>query len=230
MRLNQFLSQAGVCSRRAADQLISRGAITVNRRPAVLGQQIDPQVDHVIYQGQEVVLKHKFLYYILNKPKNVLSTTSDDRGRPTVLDYIKIPTRLYPIGRLDFASTGLILLTNDGDLTLRLTHPRYHLSKTYLVDIDKPLTSSHLNQIASGLYLDNQKTLPLKIVSNHGSSTNFIITLHQGLNRQIRRMFEQLGYQVLRLHRIAVGPISLGDLKPGECRPLSSLELKSLQK
>ena len=115
-------------------------------------------------------------------------------------------------------------------MTLRLTHPRYHLSKTYLVDIDRPLTLNHQNQIASGLFIDNQKTLPLKIVANHGSGTNFIITLHQGLNRQIRRMFEQLGYVVLRLHRIAVGPISLGDLKPGECRPLTSLELKSLQK
>lgn len=228
MRLNHFLSQAGVCSRRAADQLISRGLISVNRRPATLGQPIDPQNDHVIYQGREVILKNKFYYYLLNKPKNVVSTASDDRGRPTVLDHVKSPVRVYPVGRLDFESTGLILLTNDGDLTLRLTHPRYHLPKTYLVDIDKPLLASDQAKISAGIYLDDQKTSPIKIVANHGSKTKFIITIHQGLNRQIRRMFEQFGYQVTSLHRIAVGPLVLGNLRPGESRPLSPAEISSL--
>ncbi|MCL4384334.1 rRNA pseudouridine synthase [Patescibacteria group bacterium] len=229
MRINKFLSLAGVCSRRAADVLISQKKILVNHHPATLGEQIDPGKDLVTYRGEKLTLDHQKLYYLLNKPPHVVSTAKDDRGRPTVTDYLKIKKRLYPVGRLDFDSTGLILLTNDGDLALCLTHPRYHLPKTYLVTIDRPLTVSELTALRRGVVLEDGPTLPATITPQNSPPTRLEITLNQGKNRQIRRMMAHFDHRVLTLHRTAIGPLKIGSLSAGQARPLTPAEIMLLK-
>ena len=229
MRLNKFLSQAGVASRRAADQLIQNGRVFVNGRVASLGLQVDPVKDVIKVDGQSHVVDHHKEYLMLNKPINVLSTVTDDRDRRTVIDVVRPTARLYPVGRLDYNSTGLIILTNDGDLSLALTHPRYHLPKTYEVEIDRPLSSMHLNAFKQGIVLDDGKTQPALITLIDASNRRFRIILHQGKNRQIRRMFEHFEYRVLRLHRVAIGPLRIGQLQPGQWRALTSSELHALK-
>lgn len=230
MRINKFLSTAGVASRRAADQLIKAGRVTKNGQTATLGDQVDPAADSVKVDGKRVLLTQTFEYLMLNKPFGVLSTVTDDRDRKTVIDLIYSKQRLYPVGRLDYNSTGLILLTNDGDFALRLTHPRYHLPKVYLVEINKPIIPAHLSQLKLGIVLDDGPTEPAEIAYTDISKRKFKIILHQGKNRQIRRMFEHYDYRVLHLHRTNIGPLFLGSLQPGQSRSLTSHEVSVLKR
>lgn len=222
IRLNKFLAQTGFASLRKIDTLISNQKITVNGVFATLGQKIDPQKDKIFFENKPLnVSKDKLVYFILNKPLNVLSTTSDDRGRKTVLDFVKTPHRLFPVGRLDYNSTGLILLTNDGSLALKITHPRYHLPKVYLVTILGKISPPKISSLCSNL-------VKVKFVKFSENKSLLKFTLFQGKKRQIRLLCQDAHLHLLTLHRISIGPLNLGGLKPGEYRPLSTAEVKDL--
>lgn len=222
-RLQKYLSRAGVASRRKAETLIEAGAVTVNGVRAELGQQVeagdDVRVNGVSARPQEHAT------YLLYKPVGVLSAVSDDRGRQTVVDLLPPVPGLHPVGRLDLESEGLLLVTNDGALTLHLTHPRYEHEKEYRVWCDAPLTSREINQLLSGVTLDDGPARAFAARLTPGGCT---VVLREGRNRQVRRMLGALGIGVTRLLRTRVAHLTLGDLKPGEFRGLPETELKPL--
>ena len=215
-RIQKVLAQWGVASRRQAEQLIRSGRITVNGRMANIGEKIDPFNDSILYDGKRIQgQRRELLYILLNKPLGVISTCFDPQGRPTVLDYlpteISLGKGLHPVGRLDMDSTGALLLTNDGNLTLKLTHPRYHLHKTYHVWVEGYPLDSLLNHWRQGLQLDGKLTLPaeIKVLKRKKGQTLLEIILSEGRNRQIRNCADILGHPVVKLNRIAIGPILL---------------------
>ncbi|MGL4879573.1 MAG: pseudouridine synthase [Waterburya sp.] len=241
-RVQKVLSQWGIASRRKAETMILAGRIQINGQIAKLGDKVDLARDILCVDGKEVETKQRpqLLYLLLNKPPGVVSTCVDPQNRSTVIDLLpaklKEGTGIHPVGRLDFASSGALILTNDGDLTLGLTHPRYHLPKTYLVDLDRPLTKADLKLWSQGIKLDGRKTLPAKIrlVQSRKYNTTIEIVLTEGRNRQIRRVAKQLGYQVLRLHRLAIGSITLNfcdnlELPQGQHRHLEMNEVNLLK-
>ncbi len=228
IRINKFLAEAGVGARRQNEQAIRDGKVTVNGRRAELGEFIDPKTDVIMYGDKKVVQSHNLVYIMLNKPVGVISSARDEHGRKTVLDLVKVKQRVYPVGRLDYNSSGLILLTNDGDLVLKLTHPRYHLPKKYFVEVKPALQQNHLDAMAKGMRIDGANTLPAEVVRL--GKTKFQITLYQGLKRQIREMCGVLGLTVVTLHRTDIGPLNIGDLKTGQYRFLTNKEIASLKK
>ncbi|WP_247218021.1 pseudouridine synthase [Synechococcus sp. C9] len=226
-RLQKILAHRGVAARRQAEALIRAGQVWVNGRPAQVGQKCDPQVDEITVRGQPLPPAPAHWYYLLHKPVGVVSTCADPQGRPTVRDFLPpdLPP-LYPVGRLDYDSSGALLLTNDGALTLALTHPRHPVWKTYRVWVQGQPTPQVLAQWRQGVPLDGQKTLPaqVRMLRKTGHQTLLEIQLREGRNRQIRRVAAQLGYPVLRLHRQAIGDIQLGTLPVGHLRPLTPQE------
>ena len=235
MRLNKFLAESGFGARRKVEELIKSGKVKINNTPVTeLSTQVDPEKDTVVVGGQPALIETK-VYIMLNKPPGYLSTVLDERGRKTVLDLIKVEQRIFPVGRLDKDSRGLLLLTNDGDLSARLLHPRYKVSKTYIVKADATLTKDELDRFATGLKVEGKKTAPakIKIIHNQRSTINYQpsyeVTLKEGRKRQIRLMFDALGRKTLDLKRIALGPLTLDDLREGEWRHLSREELKKLE-
>ena len=228
MRINKFLAEKGVASRRHADEMISAGRVTINGVTATLGANVEEE-DEVAVDG--VVLEKtekKEEYYVMNKPKGVICTVSDDRGRKTVMDFLPEGVgRVCPVGRLDYETEGLLLLTNDGDLLYRLTHPMTEIPKTYLAKIEGTLTEKDLNPIRSGIELDGVLTKKCKahIVETNKAYTKVEITITEGRNRQIRRMFEAIGKNVELLRRIAIGQLKLRGLDRGEIRPLTEQEV-----
>lgn len=234
--LLKFLTQSGAGSRRPMADAIRERRVIVNGRIAEdFRQEIDPVHDTVLLDGHRISPpRSRKVYLLLNKPPGVVTTTCDERGRRTVLDFVPSEyrgLRLFPVGRLDKDSTGLILLTNDGELTHRLTHPRYGHEKEYLAAIEGVLDPKDRQRIETGIELADGLTSPARIRPVRGFPPfNYSITLHEGRNRQVRRMFEFLGYRVLALRRVRVGTLELGDLKEGEIRPLSPAEVKSLLK
>jgi len=239
IRLQKYLAQAGIASRRQSERLIVGGKVKVNDKVRdILGVTIDPENDKVEVFGK-IIKPEKFVYIILNKPVGVLSTCKKDRekGR-TILDLVKSEERLYPVGRLDKNSSGLLLLTNDGDLALKLTHPRYEHEKEYEVEIDKDLSSEDLKKMSRGIIIEGKKTLPAKISAKGGSafggkkikSKKFRMILREGRKRQIRKMCDALGYQIKSLQRIRMGNLSLGNLAFGKWRELSNKEIDKLKK
>ncbi|HSX19348.1 MAG TPA: pseudouridine synthase [Candidatus Saccharimonadales bacterium] len=243
MRLNKFLAHAGVASRRKVDLQIEEGKVLVNNKKAVLGQRIDPEKDKIIVNGKEITTKENLEYFILNKPVGVTSTVSDSHAKKTVLDIVKVKSRVYPVGRLDLNSKGLILLTNDGDLANRLTHPRYHVPKVYQVLYIGSITGEKIGRIEKGIELEEParnashsdagggktKEAKVKTITNDGNKTLLEITLYEGRKRQIRRMAEKLHLHIISLKRMAIGPIQLGDLESGKFRSLSAQEIKDLK-
>lgn len=231
IRLNKYLASIGIASRRQIDTLISQGKFTVNEKTAQLGQQIDPQKDKIMF-GQKLIENQVFEleYLILNKPRGYLSTTKDTHTRKTILDLVKTKNRLYPIGRLDKESQGLILLTNDGDLTNHLTHPKFHISKTYQVTVLGKVTDSQLNKLQSGIELEDGLTKPTKtrIIKIGNRETILEMVLYEGKKRQIRRMCSSLHLFILKLERVALGPIKLENLSLGKSRKLTAEEIKKL--
>lgn len=236
IRLNKFLAQAGVCSRRKADELIALGKVNVNGQVVVeLGCKITPNSDTVKVDGEIIALPNateKDVYLVLNKPIQVVCTVSDPEGRPTILDCLPEAfkdTRLYPVGRLDYFSEGLLILTNDGTLTHRLTHPRYYLEKIYEVRVRETPTPEDIARMEKGMHLkEGEQLAPVKVRFDSDSNTLFL-TLHQGVNRQIRRMCRDLGLTILKLKRLQTGPLTLGNLPTGECRELTDHEITTLQ-
>ena len=231
MRLNKFLANCGVASRRKCDEIIFEGKVKVNgeivKNPAI---QVNPEKDEVEVNGEKVKLPEK-VYIALNKPKGVLCSLKDDFGRTIITDLVKdIPQRIYPVGRLDYNSEGLIILTNDGELANRLIHPRYKVKKKYHVLIKGEIKDEDLKKLEQGIELDGKKTLPAecKILNKSKKSTLIEMTIQEGRKRQIRRMLQELGYEVKRLRRVQFGPIKLGMLKQGEWRFLTKKEIEKL--
>ena len=228
MRINKFLADHGIASRRRADEMIESGKVTINGEQAKLGAIVEPE-DEVLVDGVLIEQSEKKEeYYMMNKPKGVICTVSDDRGRKTVIDLLPSNVgRVFPIGRLDYDTEGLLILTNDGDLSFRLTHPTSEIPKTYLARIEGTLTEKDLNPIRSGVELDGVLTKKCKahIVETNKAYTKVHITITEGRNRQIRRMFESIGKNVAFLKRISIGQLKLSGLNRGEIRPLSEQEI-----
>ena len=231
MRLQKFMADCGVASRRACEQIINDGRVTVNGIPAVLGMSVE-EGDEVVLDGKRIRPAQKRVVLMLYKPRGVVSTSSDESGRKTVQAFVSgLPYRLYNVGRLDLNSEGLLLMTNDGELCNLLTHPRYGVEKTYRVVCDGTLSASEIALLTNGVALEDGLTAPAKVGNIRKSTTGgtaFSITIHEGRNRQIRRMLEAVGHRTLRLKREAYGPLKLGDLKPGEWRVLSEAEIAAL--
>ena len=235
-RLQKILSQWGVASRRKAETLIIEGRVTLNGLRASLGQQADPNVDCIEVDGQPIhpIDRPHPIYLLVNKPIGIVSTCSDQHRRKTVLDLLPDELRqsqgIHPVGRLDAASTGALLLTNDGQLTFRLTHPRHSIAKTYEVWVKGKPNSSALTQWQQGVMLSGRLTRPANVLSlrEESDQTLLQIVLREGRNRQIRRVADLLGYPVIRLHRVAIGSITLNSLKPGNFRYLTASEVGAL--
>jgi len=233
--LLKALTEAGIGSRRWLADAIKQGRVKVNGEIAEdFRQPVDVEIDHISISGQPIDLKpRQLVYLVLNKPKGIMSTTSDERGRRTVIDILPEKyrhIRLYPVGRLDKDSTGLLLLTNDGELTNRLTHPRFEHEKEYLVSISGKLNTDEKQKLEQGIELEDGLTHPTEIKEVEAPLFNYSITIHEGRKRQVRRMFESIGHTVQVLKRIRMGNLNLGKLKEGEIRELSVKEVKALFK
>ena len=229
-RIQKVLARAGVGSRRAVEEMITAGRIQVNGKRAELGGRIDPAKDKVLVDGSLIPLATDLVHFLLNKPVGVVSTAADPEGRTTVVDLIETEHRVWPVGRLDVQSEGAIILTNDGDLALRLTHPRYEVVKTYLVEVRGDLGSDALKALRRGVDLEDGRTAPTDthIVEKGGGRTLLEVKVSEGRNRIVRRMCEAVGYPVERLVRTHIGPLGLGRLKPGNSRKLSPVEVQTL--
>ncbi|MFA6982023.1 MAG: pseudouridine synthase [Patescibacteria group bacterium] len=228
MRIDAFLSKHGFASRRNAKDMIELRRVKLNGLDVEEIVRVDPDKDVVEIDGKVFDPKNHSLRYILfNKPLNVLSTTSDDRGRKTVLDYIKVSEKVYPVGRLDYNSTGLMLLTNDGDLALKLTHPRYQVPKTYEVDVDKRPNEDQLRELAAGVEIYETKTSPaqVKVLGER----RLEIVIKQGMKRQIREMCKAVNLRVVSLTRTRIGSLGLDGLGLGEFRDLTKEEIDKLR-
>ncbi len=232
VRLNKFLSTAGVTSRRKADELISAGTVQVNGSVVTsLGSKIDPEVDQVFIHGKQVVATHDLVYIVFNKPKDCITTSSDERGRTTVMDYVRIRERVFPVGRLDRNTTGVLLLTNDGLLANALMHPRFHVNKAYKVTLDKSLSDEDAVQLRRGIKLSDGMTEPADVRKIQGGTQKMVgIVIHEGRNRQVHRMFEALGYTVVKLDRVAYGDMTYEGLARGRFRHLAKREIWQLRK
>lgn len=240
-RLQKYLARSGVASRRHAEELIVAGAVTVNGRVVrELGARVDPERDAVRVRGERVRPAERLIYLLLNKPAGVVTTVNDPQGRETVLDLLPPrwrDERVYPVGRLDQYTEGLLLLTNDGALALRLTHPRYALPKEYHALVRGRPDAATLERFERGLALEGEKrpTAPARAWmlgpdEDDPTTTWVAAEIHEGRNRQVRRMFDALGHHVLRLRRVRLGPLTVGTLRPGETRPLTERELAALRK
>lgn len=231
IRINKYLANMGVGSRRSVDKLISEKKVKVNGKISQPGEKIDPQKDRVSVDELEVKTDSDKVYIILNKPKGVISTSEDEFNRKTVLDLVKSKVRLYPVGRLDENSTGLILLTNDGELTFRLTHPKFETPKVYELLIQGKITETQLDKLRTGVKIKERKTAPaqVEIVGEHDNRTILNMTIHEGWYHQIRRMCAALNIDLIELKRLSMGSLELGDLPVGKYRNLSSEEIKILK-
>lgn len=234
IRINKYLSAAGVSSRREADRLIEQGRVKVNGKIVqTLGSKIDENKDRIEVDGKTVEGTQGKIYMLLNKPPEFLVTLKDPFQRPTIMDFLpKLKTRIFPVGRLDFDSEGLLLMTNDGELANRLTHPRYEIKKNYLVKIQGHPEKVQISRLERGIPLDGKKTAPAKIssVSSSPKRSLFKVELHEGRKREIRRMFEAIGYHVLLLRRIKFAGLTLDGLNPGDWRYLTKTEVQNLYK
>lgn len=231
MRINKFLSSLGIASRRAIDKYIEEGRIKVNGVIASTG--IDVTEENEIYIDNKKIETNRIeekVYFMLNKPLEVLSASSDDRGRKTVVDLIKTDKRIFPIGRLDYMTSGLILLTNDGELFNRLVHPKSEIYKKYYIKVFGEVKKEEIEELKKGVLLEDGKTLPAKVsgIKYDKNKTSMYISIREGRNRQIRRMIEKFGYKVLMLRREKIGELSLGDLKEGKYRELTREEIEYL--
>ena len=233
VRLQKYFTDCGVLSRRAAEAEIRAGAVTVNGVTAEIGQHIDPAADTVIWRGKEIKPTAAAHHYILlNKPRGFVTTLSDEKGRKTVADLVaSVGTRLYPVGRLDMDSDGLLLMTDDGELTNRLTHPRHEIPKHYRVTVKGAVDAAALERLTAPFMLDGYETLPVQVevLAIEGGNTLLSFLLYEGRNRQIRRMCEEVGLKILRLSRVAIGNLKLGNLKEGTYRHLTPDEVAYLK-
>ncbi len=226
-RLQKYLARCGIASRRKCELLITEGKIKVNGEFITeLGFKIDPDKDEVIYNGKSIKDEEKKKYIMLNKPLNTISSAKDERGRTTVVDLINIPERIYPIGRLDFDTTGMLLLTNDGEVFNSIMHPSRKIGKVYEAKIKGNPTTEEIEKFCNGVIIDDYKTAKAKFeVLKRGNDYSEVrITIHEGKNRQVRKMCDAIGHKVVKLKRVAIGDLKLGKLKNGEWRELTKKE------
>lgn len=233
MRINKFIASAGVCSRRNADVLIAEGRVSVNGKKVLEpGQDVSEQ-DEVCVDGERVRAAEKKYYIALNKPDGFVTTTDDPFGRPTVMELVTdLNARLFPVGRLDYHTEGLLLMTNDGDFANRLTHPRNEVYKTYIVHVPGFPTLGQIAALRRGVRLEDGKTAPAKVtvIRQFPDGVDISISIREGRNRQVRRMIEAIGHKVAKLERVSVGNIQLGHLPKGKWRHLSPREVEQIMK
>jgi 23S rRNA pseudouridine2605 synthase len=236
VRLQKYIAMSGVASRRAAEKLIEEGRISVNgNKITEQGVKVEIGADSVSLDGKEIKIKNKKYYIMLNKPVGYVSTAKDQFDRPTVVDIVKQDlgdVRIFPVGRLDYETEGLLLMTNDGDFTYKVTHPKFHMDKTYIATIKGGMTIHGMNLLRGGIYIEEGfKTSPAQaeILDAYDGHTIVKITIHEGKNRQVRRMFEAIGCTVVGLQRIKIGNVELGNLPLGRWRHLTSHEVSYLQ-
>jgi len=227
-RLQKVLARAGLGSRRACEELIAEGRVTVNGEVADLGRRVDPERDHVAVDGAVVPTRPGLVHYVLNKPAGVVTTAADTHGRPTVVELVPAEPRVFPVGRLDADTEGLLLLTNDGDLAHRLTHPSFGVEKEYVAQVEGRPSRAALRRLREGVELDDGRTAPAKVAELEPGVLR--LTIHEGRNRQVRRMCEAVGHPVVRLVRTRIGPLREPRLKPGEWRPLEVAEVLALER
>jgi len=233
IRLQKVLAAAGVGSRRACEELIDAGRVTVDGRVATLGDKVDPAAAEIYVDGERVVTDTRLVYLAMNKPRGVVSTMDDERGRAALADYLDhVPQRVFHVGRLDADSEGLLLLTNDGELAHRLMHPSFGVAKTYLAEVPGPVRRSLGQQLTAGVELDDgpARADRFRMVDSVTGRALVELTLHEGRKHIVRRLLAECGYPVSRLIRTAIGPVRLGDLKPGRTRRLSRAEIAALFK
>lgn len=232
-RLQKYIADCGLMSRRAAEEEIRKGLVTVNGVPAELGTKVTPGVDQVLYKNRKVVMpRGEHVYIMLNKPAGYVTTANDEKGRPCVTDLVKaVGRRVYPIGRLDMASEGLLLLTDDGALTETLTHPRHSIPKIYNVKVEGEITEEQYKTLLSPMEIDGYPIRPVytEVLKRKDGKTLLQMTLYEGRNRQIRKMCEQVGLQIRFLKRIAIGNLTLGRLRVGEWRYLTKEQVSYLK-
>lgn len=233
IRLNKFLADHGVASRRKADEIIDEGLVLVNGRKVFeLGFKVNPETDSVKVKGKPIVTKPQPLYFVFNKPRNVVTSTADPQGRPIVLDYFKkIKKRIFPVGRLDWDTEGLLLMTNDGDFSNEITHPSSNITKTYHAKLDGIPTDAKLEKLKRGVSIIGGKVraVHLKRLNKGSNKKDWIeITIAEGKNRQVRKMFEKIGCSVVKLKRVSIGELKLGALKAGDYRPLTTKDLEKI--
>ncbi len=221
----------GVSSRRKADQLVLDGKVEINRKIVRdLGTKIDPQKDKVYVEGKQIVQVHDYVYLAMNKPRDTITTMSDERGRQTVMKLLRSKHRVFPIGRLDRNTTGILLFTNDGEFANRLMHPKFKVPKSYLVTCETVVTREHVAELRKGMKLEDGMTGPADVyVIPGGKGKEIGIIIHEGRNRQVRRMFEKLEYEVKKLDRVAYGPVTKEGLARGATRSLTRSEVRALK-
>lgn len=231
IRINRYLSMCGVASRRKADEMVLEGKVEINHKVVHdLGIKIDPQRDRVCINGRQIMQVHDFVYLVMNKPKDTITTMSDERGRTTVMSLLHSKHRVYPVGRLDRNTTGVLLFTNDGEFANRLMHPKFEVKKSYLVTCQTAVKPEHVERLRKGLQIEGEKTAPAEVyVMPHGKGREIGIIIHEGRNRQVRKMFETLGYVVKKLDRVAYGPVTKEGLARGATRSLTRPEVRKLK-
>lgn len=232
-RLQKVIAQSGVASRRKAEELMKQGRVTVDGEVITeMGYQVK-QGAKIMVDGKPIIKENK-VYYLMNKPKKTLCTLNDEHQRTTVVDLVEIKERVFPVGRLDYDTTGVLILTNDGEFANEIIHPRYHLPKTYELIINGILKTPEIKELESGIELDGIMTLPAKVwVTNKDfekNQTSLELTIMEGRNRQVKRMMEHFGYEVRKLNRKSLGFLMVNDLRPGEYRLLKPFEVKQLRR
>jgi len=232
-RLQKILSRCGIASRRKAEEMILEGRVTVNGRVATLGMKADIARDHIKVDGKLIRGTEPKVYLIFNKPRGCITSLHDPQGRPTIKDFLRrVKVRVYPVGRLDYHSEGLLILTNDGDLASAILHPSHRIPKTYHVKVDGFIEDEEVKRLQRGIRLEDGVTAPAKVSLIRKTKANswFEVTIHEGKKRQVRRMFERIGHPVIKLKRIRIDGIELGDLPPGEFRYLTPEEVRRLKR
>ncbi len=232
-RLQKYLANCGICSRRKAEELITSGKVSVNGKIVTeLGTKINPKVDKVIYNGKEVKEERKHIYILLNKPIGYVTTAKDQFGRDSVMDLVKVKERVVPVGRLDMYTSGALILTNDGDFVYKVTHPKHEIEKTYTVTIKGIVKDEEVNRLRKGVKIDDYITKEAKVkilkIDEEKRESRLEITIHEGKNRQIRKMCEAVGHKVLALHRSKIAGIGVKDLPLGKWRYLSKEEVNKM--
>ncbi len=231
VRLQKFLAESGVASRRKSEELIADGKVKVNGKVASIGDKVDPKRDTVTVSGKKIVKRKEFTYILLHKPRGFITTMSDEMDRKCVAELIKdVPVRVYPVGRLDRESEGMLLFTNDGEFANAMTHPTKHVPKTYRVTVRPSITEDQITQLTTGIIIDDRKTAPaqVRVITKEEGRVVLEIILYEGRNRQIRKMCEAVGLEVARLKRTAIGSIKLGMLAQGSWRELTEDEVRKL--